>query len=477
MQERIKKREELMKSGINPYPARVKRSHKISDVIKKFREISFKKKKVSLVGRIKSLRNQGNIIFMNIEDASGEIQILLKKDLIKNFKFIRKMLDIGDFISSTGILFKTKSGEKTLLSNGIKIVSKSLRPIPSNYYGIENTEIKLRNRYLDTILNKETKDLFIKKSLFWLKIREFLNKNGFIEVDTPVLEMIPGGADAEPFVTHHNALDQDFYLRISLEIALKKMLIGGFEKIYEIGRVFRNEGVDSQHLQDYMQLEFYWAYADYKELMKFVEKMYKYIIKNTFGVLKLKCDGKIIDWSKRWKVVDYVDIFKKKIGIDVLNVSEKELYKKAMEVGAKPDRIMGRGRIIDIIYKKVIRPTLIQPTFLVNLPVEISPLAKRSVEDERVTERIQVLACGTELGNGFSELNDPVDQRKRFEEQMKLREKGDKEAQRLDETFLEAMECGMPPAAGFGMSERLFAVLMNKPIREIVFIPPMKPKK
>jgi lysyl-tRNA synthetase class 2 len=319
--------------------------------------------------------------------------------------------------------------------------------------------------------------MFERKSSFWSAARSFLKKEGFLEMETPVFENLPGGAEAEPFKTHHNALDRDFFLRISLELPLKKMLVGGYEKVYEIGRVFRNEGIDPEHLQDYTQLEFYWAYADYGALIKLVEKMYKFIVKETCGTMKVRSRGHEVDWGKKWNVLDYSDSFKRTVGLDPLSASRDELVKKAKSLKVEFDPNAGKGRLIDVIYKKSIRPSVIEPTLLVNHPVVISPLAKRRPDNPETTERVQVLAYGSELGNGWSELNDPIDQRERFEEQMNLRAKGDKEAQYLDEDFLEALEYGMPPAAGFGMSERFFAVLMDKPIRETVFFPLMREDK
>jgi lysyl-tRNA synthetase class 2 len=297
-----------------------------------------------------------------------------------------------------------------------------------------------------------------------------------MEVEGGVLESVPGGAEAEPFITHHNVLDTDFYLRISLELPLKKLIVGGYEKVFEIGRVFRNEGIDREHLQDYTTLEFYWAWHDYNDLMAFTEKMLKKVIKKTTGTLVTTNQGRKIYWSKKWPKVDYVKAFKKANNIDPLTATVEELHAKAHELGIKPEKNAGIGRLVDLIYKKTVRPNLIQPCFLINPPVFIEPLAKRSPKDTRVVERMQIVAAGTELGKGFSELNDPLDQRARFEEQMKLREAGDKEAQQLDEDFLTALEYGMPPTAGFGVSERLFSVLMDKPVRETVFFPLMKPK-
>jgi lysyl-tRNA synthetase class 2 len=477
IKERLKKIDLLKEAGINPYPARTKKVVSINDVIKNFNSLSKNKKRVSVAGRIMSFRDQGNLVFSDLVDSSGKIQIVLKKDNVSNLNFWKKVLDRGDFIFVNGIVFKTKKGEKSIEAKKIEIWAKSLRPLPTEWFGIEDEETRLRQRYLEMILNPETRQIFIKKSIFWQTFREELKKQGFLEVETPVLESIPGGAEAEPFVTHLNALDEDFYLRISLELSLKKILVGGFEKVFEIGRIFRNEGIDREHLQDYTQLEFYWAYHDYNDLMKFVESLYKKVIKNTVGSLVTVYNDKKINWGKKWPHVEYVKLFEKFTGINPIKASRDELYKKAKELNLNPEEFAGKGRLIDLIFKKTARPTLIQPCFLINPPVDIEPLAKRSEKDPNVVERFQVMAGGTELGKGFSELNDPIDQRKRFEEQAKLREAGDKEAQMLDEGFLEALEYGMPPTAGFGISERLFAVLMNKPVRECVIFPLMRKKK
>jgi lysyl-tRNA synthetase class 2 len=477
IKERLKKIDLLKEAGINPYPARTKKVASINDVIKNFNSLFKSKKRVSVAGRIMSFRDQGNLVFSDLVDASHKIQIVLKKDNISNLNFWKKVLDRGDFIFVNGIVFKTKKGEKSIEAKKIEIWAKSLRPLPTEWFGIEDEETRLRQRYLEMILNPETRQIFIKKSIFWQTFREELKKQGFLEVETPVLEPIPGGAEAEPFVTHLNALDEDFYLRISLELSLKKILVGGFEKVFEIGRIFRNEGIDREHLQDYTQLEFYWAYHDYNDLMKFIESLYKKVIKNTVGSLVTVYNDKKINWGKKWPRVEYVKLFEKFTGINPIKASRDELYKKAKELNLNPEEFAGKGRLIDLIFKKTARPTLIQPCFLINPPVDIEPLAKRSEKDPNIVERFQVMAGGTELGKGFSELNDPIDQRKRFEEQAKLREAGDKEAQMLDEGFLEALEYGMPPTAGFGISERLFAVLMNKPVRECVIFPLMRKKK
>lgn len=474
--EKKKKISLLKEAKINPYPAQTKRTHTISEVLAKFNLLLKNKKKIFIVGRLMSLRDQGSIVFGDLVDGSGRMQIILKKENISNFNFWKKILDSGDFISCGGIVFITKKREKSLEVKNLSILTKSLRPLPKEWFGIEDIELKLRRRYLDMIFNPETRELFKKKEIFWSTFREFLKKEGFLEVETPVLEPIPGGAEAEPFITHHNALNEDFYLRISLELSLKKLLVGGFEKVFEIGRIFRNEGIDREHLQDYTQLEFYWAYHDYNDLMKLVERLYKTVIKKTVGSLVTLWNNQKINWSKKWPKVEYCKLFKQNIGLDPIDTNEEDLKKKAKELNLEFEDYAGKGRLIDLIFKKIIRPKLIEPCFLIDPPVEIEPLAKRSSRNPNLVERFQVVACGTELGKGFSELNDPIDQRQRFEEQMKLREAGDREAQMLDEEFLIALEYGMPPAAGFGVSERLFAVLMNKPVRECVIFPLMRKK-
>ena len=477
IKERSKKLSEIQQADLDPYPARTKRTITLAEARNKFAALSRSRRRVSLVGRILGSRDQGSVVFFDLADESGKLQVVVKKDATARFDFWKSVLDIGDFISISGLLFKTKRGEESIEAKEIRILAKSLRPIPTEWYGLEETETRLRKRYLDLLVNSEAKEIFRKKAIFWQTFRDFLLKEKFLEVETPVLEAIPGGAEAEPFKTHMNALDEDFYLRISLELPLKKLLVAGYEKVFEIGRIFRNEGIDKEHLQDYAQLEFYWAYHDYNDLMVLIEKMYKTVIKRTLGGLTSTWEGKKINWGKKWPKVSYVEVFKKAVGFDPREASREDLIKKTKELRLSPESYAGKGRLLDLIFKKTVRPNLIHPVFLIDPPVEIEPLAKRSHKNPQVVERFQVMACGTELGKGFSELNDPIDQRARFEEQMKLREAGDREAQAFDEDFIEALEHGMPPAAGFGVSERLFAVLMDKPVRETVIFPLMRKKE
>lgn len=483
IRERVRKLENFKRAEIEPYPAMSSRTHTISDVLASFEKLTADGVVVVVAGRLMGLRNQGNLFFADLKDGGDKkIQLVVKRDGLdaahrEQFELFRDNLDIGDFVQASGHVFLTQKGERSIEVRALTLLVKSIRPMPDQWSGLTNAETRLRQRYLDIIFNPEVRELFIKKAIFWDTIRTLLKKQNFLEVETPVLEAIPGGADAEPFVTHHNALGVDFYLRISLELPLKKMLVAGYEKVFEIGRVFRNEGIDAEHLQDYATCEFYWAYADYKDLMKFVKKLYKLVVKKVTGGETTSWNGMTIHWNAKWPKIDYYKIFKEKTGLDLRKVSIEQLRNKAIELGLKPEPNLGRGRLIDLVYKKTVRSALIQPCFLVNHPVDISPLSKRSLKNKNAVERVQVVACSLELGNGWSELNDPAEQRKRFEEQVKLREAGDVEAQRMDEDWIEALEHGMPPAAGFGLSERLFAVLMDKSVRETVVFPLMRPKR
>jgi len=461
------------------FPEKSLRTQTNAEVVEAFDVLSEAKTSVTLVGRVRSLRAMGKIIFAHLEDGSGKIQLFLRKGDISDelFLLFSGSVDIGDFVEVTGTLFLTKQNEKTLAVSEWRMLSKSLRPLPTEFYGLKDEEELLRRRYLDLALNSETRELFRKKNIFWQTIRNFLTEENFLEVQTPVLEHVPGGAEAEPFVTHHHALDQDFYLRISLELPLKRLLVGGYERVFEIGRVFRNEGIDREHLQEFDHMEFYAAYADMEMGMDMVERLYRLLVERVTGKLETTWNNETIDWKKPFERIDYFDAFKKETGIDLSeDISVENLKQKADELDIKYEVSYGKGRMIDTIYKKTVRKSLIQPCFLVGHPIEVSPLAKRDPKSPNKVLRFQPIACASELGNGFAELNDPIDQRVRFEEQMKLRESGDAEAQQLDEDFLEALEYGMPPACGFGMSERFFAILMNRSVRETVIFPPMRGK-
>ena len=474
---KIKKVEELRKSGTDPYPASSSRTNSVKEAIDNYDEWK-ESKTIILAGRILARREHGGSTFFDIDDGSGNIQAYIKEDIVGSdeYKHFQESIDRGDFIEIEGQLKDTKRQEKTIYVSKYKLLTKALLPLPEKWHGLEDVEERLRKRYLDFIMNPEERELFVKKSKFWQAMRGFLIKEGGLEVDTPILEQIPGGADAEPFKTHMNALSVDLFLRISPELNLKRLITAGYEKVFEIGRIFRNEGIDREHLQDYTQMEMYWAYYDYEKLMELIERLFKYVVRETLESSAHQYQDKAIDWDSPWKRYDYYEVFKKHTGLNLKETKEKDLINYAKDNGIDNSKHIGKGRLIDIIFKKKVRPNLIEPGFLVLPPIDIEPLAKRYSEDPNRVERFQVVAGGTELGKGFSELNDPIDQRQRFEEQVKLGEAGDKEAQRMDEDFVETLEYGMPPTAGFGMSERFFAFLMDRPVREIVFFPLMKPR-
>ncbi|MBU0572467.1 lysine--tRNA ligase [Patescibacteria group bacterium] len=469
---RFEKAKKLRSLGINPYPSKApSKPEKISNVV------STLGKEAVVAGRIWSVREHGNCCFADVKDETGKIQLFLqKKKLGEKFKLV-DLLDIGDFVWAKGEVIKTKAGEISLDVADHGILTKSIRPIPSTWYGLKDMEERYRQRYIDLLLNDELKDLFKKKTVFWQSMREFLYEKGFLEVETPILENTVGGADANPFVTHHDALDIDLYLRISMgELWQKRLMVAGFEKTFEIGRQFRNEGISHEHLQDYTQMEFYWAYANYEDSMKLVEEMYKYVAKKTFGKLKFKINDFEIDLSKTWKKIDYTKTLLEQTGVDISKAKTDEIKAKLKELKVPFEKKAAKGRLIDALWKSI-RKNIAGPAFLVGHPVEVSPLAKRKEDDPDFTERYQVIIAGSEMGNGYSELNDPADQTERFKEQQKMRDEGDKDAQMHDQDFVKALEYGMPPVTGFGVSERLFSFLADKPIRETVLFPLLRPKK
>jgi len=424
---RLKKLENLKKAGINPYPAKVLRTHINQEALDNFSKLS--NKKLSLVGRVRSVRGHGGSTFCHIEDGSGQIQLYFKENVVgkKEYKLFIDNIDIGDFIEVKGILFKTKRGEKTLEVSNWRIITKSLLPLPEEWFGLKDVEERYRKRYLDLVLNKDIRDKFKKRSEIIRKIREFLDKNDFLEVETPMLQVLAGGAKARPFKTKLNALNMDLYMRIAPELYLKRLLIGGFEKVYEMGRNFRNEGMDKEHNPEFTMLEFYAAYWDYETMMDFTEKLLKSV------------DNKI--FKGKFKRIEYSKIVKG---------DEKEAFSKIKE-----------------------------PTFVIDHPTEISPLSKKIDDNPKKVARFQLVVNGLEICNGFSELNDPIDQVERFKDQEKERKKGDDEAHQYDKDFIEALEYGMPPAAGIGIGiDRLVLLLTgSKTLREIILFPTMKPKE
>ncbi len=470
---RLKKLEELKTLGINPYPAKSKKEFSLVQALaKKDGE------KVCVAGRLMTMREMGKLTFCHLQDDSGKMQIAFKQDDLgkENYNLFIKKIDSGDIISVEGERFTTHKGEPSILVKVWTLLTKAILPLADKFHGLQDEEIRLRKRYLEMIMNPEVKEIFVRKSKFWNSTRQFLLKEGFLEVETPALEATAGGASATPFVTHHNTLGIDVYLRISMgELWQKRLMVAGFEKTFEIGRQFRNEGMSREHLQDYTQMEFYWAYADYNMGMELVERMIKHVAFDTYGTLKFIIGNfGEIDLGQKWERYDYVSIIKEKTGLDVLKVTEKELKKKLTEVKMEYDEQEGKSSLIDALWKHC-RRALKGPGFLINVPVAVSPLAKRNDGNPELTQRFQPIIGGSELGNGYSELNDPIDQAERFKEQAAMRKAGDSEAQMHDYDFVEALEHGMPPTCGFGFSERLFSFLENKPIRECVIFPLMKP--
>lgn len=478
-QTRLEKLNLLRKNGMDPYPATARRDFSLQELSEKFEELSIKGEYVHVAGRVMSLRPQGGLIFFHLYDGTAKFQGLLKKEEIdeKVFDLFSQAVDIGDFIEIGGMLFSTKRGEKTVQTKEWRMLSKSLLPLPEKWHGLQDFEERMRKRYLDILFNPEVKDLIEKRSKFWQSMRNFLLKEGFMEVETPVLENTTGGADARPFKTHHNALDIDVYLRISAgELWQKRLMVAGFPKTFEIGRIFRNEGMSAEHAQDYTQMEFYWAYADYTKGMELAERLYKHLAKETFGTLLFEIGAHKIDLSAPWQKYDYADTIKKMTGIDIWSADLKEIEDKLKELKVNYDRkIWNMSRAIDTLWK-FCRKQISGPGFLINVPVLMEPLAKRSAANQNIVERFQIILAGSEMGKGFSELNDPIDQAGRFEDQAKMREAGDEEAQMNDKEFVEALEYGMPPACGFGISERLFSFLANKSIHEAQIFPLMRPK-
>jgi lysyl-tRNA synthetase class 2 len=475
---RLAKLELLKKAGVNPYPARVDRELSLADARERFDSLVSGAGMHSVAGRVMIIRGQGAILFVVLSDGTGEFQCVFKKDDMDEaaFSLFSNTVDMGDFISVSGTFFTTQRGEKSLLAKSWTMATKSLLPLPEKWSGLQDEEIKFRKRYLDILTNKDVRAMVEKRSLFWRATRDFLLERGFMEVETPIFENVAGGADARPFVTHYNALDLDVFLRISPELWLKRLMVAGFTRVFEIGRIFRNEGMDAEHLQDYTQMEFYWAFEDYHAGMKIVEEMYKYIAQRTFGTLVFDIKGFKVDLGAPWVIYDFNETILKETGVDVSKASFEEVCAKLRELKVEYEtKGFNLARATDTLWKYC-RKKISGPGFLINVPVSLEPLAKRKEDRPDVVERFQVLLAGSEMGKGFSELNDPIDQAGRFADQEKLRQAGDDEAQMNDTDFVTALEHGMPPTCGFGFSERLFSFLMDKPARETQIFPLMRPK-
>jgi lysyl-tRNA synthetase class 2 len=465
--------------GIDPYPRSYHPSHTVREAITLFEQQGEVSQDISLAGRIISKRSIGKMSFLDIRDSSGKIQLSLRYDVLGQQKYeLLQDFDIGDIIGAQGKLFRTRAGELTLEVSDFTMLCKSLRPLPEKWHGLADVEKRYRQRYLDLISNEESRSIFILRTKIVTAIRSFLDKQGFMEVETPVLQSRAGGALARPFVTHHHALDEDLYLRIALELHLKRLVIGGFDRVYEIGRVFRNEGISVKHNPEFTLLECYQAYGDYNDIMRLVEEMFRHIAKEIMGDTKLAYNDEAIDLSLPWQRIDLREAIKNYCGIDFEDYPDAVFLRSRMaELDMDVDPVKGRGRLIDELISTFVEPKLIQPTFLLDYPVEMSPLAKSKRGSNRLVERFEGFVGGREVANAFTELNDPVEQRERFMQQLK-EHAGDEEEEIADEDFLQALEYGMPPTGGLGIGiDRLVMLLANQQsIREVILFPQLKAK-
>jgi lysyl-tRNA synthetase class 2 len=465
--------------GIDPYPHSYHPSHTIREAITLFEQQGEGSQDVSLAGRIMSKRSIGKMSFLDIRDSSGKIQLSLRYDLLgrERYEFLQE-IDIGDIIGAKGKLFRTKAGELTLEVSDFAMLCKSLRPLPEKWHGLADVEKRYRQRYLDLISNEESRSIFILRSKIITAIRSFLDKQGFMEVETPVLQPHAGGALARPFVTHHHALDEDLYLRIALELHLKRLVVGGFDKVYEMGRTFRNEGISIKHNPEFTLLECYQAYSDYNDMMRLVEEMFSHIVKEVLGNTKITRNGQTIDLGLPWQRLYLREAIKNSCGIDFEDCPDAvSLRARMAELDMDVDPTKGRGRLIEELISAFVEPNIIQPTFLLDYPVEMSPLAKRKRGDDQLVERFEGFVYGMEVANAFTELNDPLEQRERFRQQLK-EQVADEEVEIADEDFLQALEYGMPPTGGLGIGiDRLVMLLTGQQsVREVILFPQLKTK-
>ena len=488
---RREKLEKLTQMGINAFPAD---EYTITDSAQSIKEGFEEGKKVKIAGRLISRRIQGKASFAELQDSSGRIQVYFNRDEIcptddKELynEVYKHLLDIGDIIGVEGELFKTQVGEMTVMVKNFTLLTKTLRPLPFAkidengvvHDAFNDPELRYRQRYVDLVVNPEVKDVFVKRTKLFNAMRQFFNDAGYFEVETPILQSIPGGAAARPFITHHNALDIPLYLRIANELYLKRLIVGGFDGVYEFSKNFRNEGMDRTHNPEFTAMEIYVAYKDYNWMMDFTEKLLEHCAKAVNGTTKAVFGEHEIDWKAPYERISMTDAIKKFTGYDITGKSEEELRTFAKSIGINVDETMGKGKLIDEIFGEKCEGNFIQPTFITDYPIEMSPLTKKHRDKEGLTERFELMVCGKEIANSYSELNDPIDQRERFEEQMKLSEKGDDEAMFIDQDFLRALEYGMPPTAGLGIGmDRLMMFLTNNAsIQEVLFFPQMRPEK
>ena len=477
MEERRKKLKALRDLGINPYPYGYESRHHAGTLLDGFDKLSKKKTVVKAAGRIMSLRRMGKASFAHIEDHTGKIQLYFKKDTLKKSYDLLKLLDIGDFIGASGTMFRTRTGEVTLEVKELTILSKSLRPLPEKWHGLKDTEIRYRKRSVDLVMDPKVREVFRTRSRIISGMRAFLDAADFLEVETPTLQTIYGGAAARPFITHHNTLDIDLYLRISNELYLKRLIVGGFEKVYEFVKDFRNEGIDRTHNPEFTMMECYWAYADYNDMMRLTEDMMSTISLDLFNTTKHVFQGKKIDFKPPWKRLPMITAIKKYAGFDVKKMSDKELFAEVKSLGHELEE-QKRGLAIAALFEELVEEHLTGPVFITDYPKETTPLAKAHRKDPSLIERFEPYVAGWEMGNAYSELNDPVLQRKLLEEQAKSLASGHEESHPMDEDFCQALEVGMPPTGGLGLGiDRWVMVFTDQPsIRDVIFFPTMKPK-
>ncbi len=486
IQVRLEKLEALRQKGIDPFGRRFERTHLSGQLVEKYGEMTNEELEelalpVTIAGRIMTKRIKGKVGFAHIQDVQGQIQIYVRRDNIGEEAYeIFKKADLGDIIGVSGMLMKTKVGELSIRVEKFEILTKSLRPLPEKYHGLKDVEQRYRQRYLDLISSPESKQTFITRSRIIQSMRRYLDERGYLEVETPMMHTIPGGAAARPFITYHNALDMQLYMRIAIELHLKRLIVGGLEKVYEIGRVFRNEGISTKHNPEFTMIELYEAYADFTDIMNLTEDMVAHIAEEVLGTTVIQYGEHEIDLTPKWKRVHMVDAIKEYTGVDFWQeMSTEEARRLAKEHGVEINENMLYGHIVNEFFEQKVEDKLIQPTFVYGHPVEVSPLAKKNAEDPRFTDRFELYIVGREHANAFTELNDPIDQRRRFEAQLKERELGNEEAHMMDEDFLEALEYGMPPTGGLGIGiDRLAMLLTNSPsIRDVILFPLMRPRE
>ncbi|KLU38891.1 MAG: lysyl-tRNA synthetase [Peptococcaceae bacterium 1109] len=471
------KLQSLYDAGVNPYGEKFERTHYAQEIIDNFE--SLEGQKTVIAGRLMSFRTHGKASFSDLMDASGRIQLYLRVDVLGEEAYgFANQLDIGDIVGVSGTIFRTKRGQISVEVESLKLLSKSLRPLPDKWHGLKDVDLRYRQRYVDLIVNPDVREVFRKRSQIIQCLRDFLNTRGFIEVETPMLHPIAGGANARPFVTHHNALDMDLYMRIAPELYLKRLLVGGLDKVYEVGKNFRNEGISTKHNPEYTSCEIYEAYADAEDMMKLTEDIFAYIAEQVVGSTKIVFQGREIDLTPPWPRKPMLEAIREYAGVDLTGLNDEQARKLAREKGLSVPNNASYGNIVEEFFDEYVEPHLIQPIFITDHPVEVSPLAKRKKDNPNLTDRFEPFIVTWEVANGFTELNDPIDQEGRFRKQMEQREQGDEEAHMMDEDFIRALEYGMPPAGGLGIGiDRMVMLLTDSPsIRDVLLFPHMRPR-